>query len=97
MTEAADIESVETIAQRILKQVRKPFMLSDHEISITVSVGISIYPDDSEDLATLIKYADTAMYQAKQDGRNNYSRYKLSMNILKQIQKASHSDEMCNV
>jgi diguanylate cyclase (GGDEF)-like protein/PAS domain S-box-containing protein len=83
MTEAADTESIDTCAQRILKQVRKPFMLSEHEIKITVSVGISIYPDDGEDLAILIKYADTAMYQAKQNGRNNYSRYKPSMSILK--------------
>jgi diguanylate cyclase (GGDEF)-like protein/PAS domain S-box-containing protein len=82
MTEAADVESVDTIAQRILKKVREPFMLSDHEIRITVSVGISIYPDDGENLALLINYADTAMYQAKQDGRNNYSRYKSSMGVL---------------
>jgi diguanylate cyclase (GGDEF)-like protein/PAS domain S-box-containing protein len=82
MTEAADIESVDIIAQRILNQVRKPFRLNDHEIGVTVSVGISIYPDDGEDLAILIKYADTAMYQAKQGGRNNYSRYKPSMGVL---------------
>jgi len=83
MTEAADIESVDTIAQRILEHVRTPFMLSDHEAKITSSVGISIYPDDGEDLGILIKFADTAMYQAKQDGRNNYSRYKPSMSIIK--------------
>jgi diguanylate cyclase (GGDEF)-like protein/PAS domain S-box-containing protein len=83
MTEAADTESIDICAQRILNQVRKPFMLSEHEIKITVSVGISIYPDDGEDLSILIKYADTAMYQAKQNGRNNYSRYNPSMNILK--------------
>jgi len=82
MTEAADTESVAISTQRILNQVRKPFILTDHEIKITVSVGISIYPDDGEDLATLIKYADTAMYKAKQDGRNNYSRYEPSMSTI---------------
>ncbi len=83
MTEAADTESIAIMSQRILKQVRKPFMLNDHEVKITISVGVSVYPDDSEDLATLLKYADIAMYQAKQDGRNNYARYEPSMSIVK--------------
>jgi diguanylate cyclase (GGDEF)-like protein/PAS domain S-box-containing protein len=81
LTEAADTESIAIVAQRILEQVRKPFILNNDEISITASVGISIYPDDGEDLDSLMKYADTAMYQAKQNGGNNYLRYKPSMTL----------------
>ena len=54
-------------------------MLNNHEVRITASIGISNYPDDGEDIEILIKYADTAMYQAKKNGRNNYLRYKPGM------------------
>jgi diguanylate cyclase (GGDEF)-like protein/PAS domain S-box-containing protein len=63
------------IAQRILQAFRKPFVFDGHEIHITTSIGIAIYPDDGQDADTLIKNADIAMYRAKTQGRDNYQRY----------------------
>jgi diguanylate cyclase (GGDEF)-like protein/PAS domain S-box-containing protein len=68
-------EDAAMIAQRILEAFRKPFAFDDHEILITTSIGIAIYPDDGKDADTLIKNADVAMYCAKAQGRDNYQRY----------------------
>lgn len=81
LTEVAEPENTSKVAQKILESVKKPFMLDNHEVRITTSIGISNYPDDGEDIETLIEYADKAMYQAKKDGRNNYLRYKPSMRL----------------
>ena len=81
VTEVAGTENVASVAQKMLGNARKPFRLNNHEVRITVSIGISNYPDDGEDVETLIKYADTAMYQAKRNGRNSYLRYEPSMSL----------------
>jgi len=81
VTEVAGTENVANVAQKMLGNARKPFRLNNHEVRITVSIGISNYPDDGEDVETLIKYADTAMYQAKRNGRNSYLRYEPSMSL----------------
>ena len=60
------------VARKLVELFREPFMVRELEIFTTVSVGISIYPDDGESLDQLMQYADIAMYQAKEDGRNNY-------------------------
>ncbi len=60
------------VAQKILKTVSAPYKLEDHDISVTVSVGISVYPEDHTSVTELIKLADTAMYKAKASGRNQY-------------------------
>jgi diguanylate cyclase (GGDEF)-like protein/PAS domain S-box-containing protein len=82
LTEVNETEiAANNLVQKILDNVRKPFMLNNREIRITTSIGISNYPDDSVDIEVLIKYADTAMYQAKKEGGNNYLRYKPVMNF----------------
>ncbi len=63
---------VARVAQKILDTVTQDAVLEGHRISITSSVGISLYPDDTEDIETLIKLADSAMYRAKAKGRNLY-------------------------
>ncbi len=63
------------VAQKILNEIRKPFRIRGHELNITASIGISIYPDDSEEIDTLLRYADIAMYYAKEHGRNRYQFY----------------------
>jgi len=60
------------IAAKILKGFRKPFEFDSHELHITTSVGIAIYPNDGEDRDILMKNADIAMYRAKDKGRDNY-------------------------
>jgi len=67
----------ETILQRLCQRVR----LNEHEVSISVSIGIAMIPEDSDDPGTLMKYADLAMYRAKELGRNTYQFFTPAMNI----------------
>jgi diguanylate cyclase (GGDEF)-like protein/PAS domain S-box-containing protein len=69
------VEDAGKVAQRIINSLVTPFDLGGQEVSVTVSIGISIYPDDGGDLVTLLKYADVAMYQAKNQGRNAFHFY----------------------
>jgi diguanylate cyclase (GGDEF)-like protein len=79
VTEAAGPEDEDAVAQKLLTNARKPFLLDDHEVRITASIGSSSYPDDSDEIETLIRLADKAMYQAKRNGRDNHLRYEPSM------------------
>ncbi|WP_271271669.1 bifunctional diguanylate cyclase/phosphodiesterase [Aliamphritea hakodatensis] len=70
-----DIESLEhceAILQRIIGLLSHPYMIDGHVISISASVGVTLYPDDNADLDTLMRHADQSMYQAKLAGRNRY-------------------------
>jgi diguanylate cyclase (GGDEF)-like protein len=69
------------VAQKILDSLLMPFNLSGHEVFITTSIGITIYPSDSETIKDLLKYADRAMYRAKEQGCNHYQFYAAEMNI----------------
>ncbi|MDD2781036.1 EAL domain-containing protein [Sulfuricurvum sp.] len=60
------------VAQKLLNAFNKPFQIIEHELSISASIGIALYPHDGVDFETLYKNADTAMYRAKQDGRNSF-------------------------
>jgi diguanylate cyclase (GGDEF)-like protein len=66
---------VHTVAQKILSAVAMPFVLSGKEYRVTASIGISAYPQDGLDEKTLIKNADSAMYQAKKAGHNKFQFY----------------------
>jgi diguanylate cyclase (GGDEF)-like protein/PAS domain S-box-containing protein len=68
-------------ARRMLKVVAEPHSIDQHDLHITASMGVSIYPDDGLDADTLIKNADTAMYQAKENGRQSYQFFKSAMNV----------------
>ena len=63
------------VAKKIIDVFRNPFVLEGHSLRITSSIGISLYPDHGADIDTILKKADSAMYQAKQAGRNQYSLY----------------------
>jgi diguanylate cyclase (GGDEF)-like protein/PAS domain S-box-containing protein len=72
------LDSVETaakIAQRICQSLKPSFHIDGHELHITASVGIALYPHDGEDLKTLLKNADTALYRVKEQGRDHYHFY----------------------
>jgi len=71
---------VVSVAQKILHALRWPFMLGGETCHLTASIGISLYPNDGEDLAGLLKNADIAIYRAKEQGKNNYLFYSEEMN-----------------
>jgi diguanylate cyclase (GGDEF)-like protein/PAS domain S-box-containing protein len=73
-------EDAAVVAQKILEAIRYPFHIEGREFFTTTSIGISIYPEDGTDAATLIKNADTAMYQAKEQGRDNYQLFNAFVN-----------------
>src|SRR6266540_2630667 len=60
------------IAQKLQDAVAQPFQIEEHDIYVTSSIGISVYPDDSDDPEQLLKHADVAMYRSKELGRNTY-------------------------
>ncbi|MDH5276685.1 MAG: GGDEF domain-containing phosphodiesterase, partial [Gammaproteobacteria bacterium] len=63
---------VEAVANGLLEVIAKPYHIADRQLSITTSIGITMYPSDNPDTQMLLKNADIAMYQAKEDGRNNF-------------------------
>jgi diguanylate cyclase (GGDEF)-like protein/PAS domain S-box-containing protein len=73
-------EDVTKVAEKILDVVRSPFELDARELFITTSLGVSVYPEDGTDVEELVKNADTAMYRAKEQGRDNYQLYTPAMN-----------------
>jgi diguanylate cyclase (GGDEF)-like protein len=77
----ADDQQACAIAQRILDRVAKPFLLLGHDFRVTASIGISIYPRDGLDEHTLAKNADSAMYQAKAEGRNKYQLFSETIQV----------------
>jgi diguanylate cyclase (GGDEF)-like protein len=80
LTEVNSMKDAAKVAQRVLRLLSRPFLLDSHEVFITASIGIALYPDDGLDVDTLLKNADTAMYHAKDQGKNNFQFYKESLN-----------------
>ncbi len=72
------VEAIAKIANKICQRLAEPFVLMEQQIYVSTSIGISIYPNDSRDVNTLIKYADTAMFKAK-ELRNSFSFYESGM------------------
>lgn len=70
------------LAQKILHGLAEPIYLNGHTLYISSSIGISLYPDDSKEADNLLKYADAAMYKAKEEGRNNFQYYSSDMTEL---------------
>lgn len=79
LPEIANEEIVDRIAHRIIRATAVPFNFNANDINLSISIGISLYPEDSEDFNSLVKYADIAMYYVKQTGRNGYARYSQQM------------------
>jgi len=80
LAESKDESNASLTAEKIIAAMTLPHILSRREFHITTSIGISIYPTDGLDAGTLIKNADTAMYHAKDNGRNNYQFFRNQMN-----------------
>lgn len=81
LSEIGQAEEAAISATRLLAAVAAPHSVDQTELHITTSIGISVYPEDAQDAETLIKNADTAMYQAKEHGRQTYRFFTPAMNI----------------
>jgi diguanylate cyclase (GGDEF)-like protein/PAS domain S-box-containing protein len=81
VTQNQESQNATLTANKILKALAAPHLIDDQELHISTSIGISVYPSDGQDAETLIKNADTAMYHAKENGRNNYQFFKSEMNV----------------
>lgn len=70
----SDVDEIgaERVAEKLLYTVNQSYLLGQYDLNVSASIGIAVYPEDGEDLETLLRNADTAMYRAKQDGRNNF-------------------------
>lgn len=79
IVENATHESLEKIAQKIVLETQKPIILDNIELVSTFSIGIGVYPQDGDSAFLLLKVADTAMYRAKENGKNRYQFYNTSM------------------
>ncbi|MGK2858971.1 MAG: EAL domain-containing protein [Thermoanaerobaculia bacterium] len=75
-----DTDDAPRLAQKILDTIHEPFDIDGRELFTTTSIGVSLYPEDGVDAGTLIRNADTAMYQAKEKGRNNYQLFNAELN-----------------
>ncbi|HTC22366.1 MAG TPA: PAS domain S-box protein, partial [bacterium] len=81
LPQVINIEEATQHAQKIIELLAAPFKLSNHELHVTTSIGMAFYPDDGENSEILLKNAETAMYRAKEQGRNNYQLYASVMNV----------------
>jgi len=72
LNEVEELQDAVVMAEKIIRAMGLPHLVNGHQLNVTFSIGISIYPDDGKDLETLARKADTAMYQAKEKGRNTY-------------------------
>ena len=81
LSEVEQSEDAAITARRMLQAVAEAHSIDQHDLHVTTSIGVSVYPDDGLDAETLIKNADTAMYQAKENGRQSYQFFKPAMNV----------------
>ncbi|GLR15115.1 hypothetical protein GCM10007907_39050 [Chitinimonas prasina] len=94
-------EDASYVASRVLERLARPFVVDEHELVVTPSLGIALYPEDGEDYDTLVRNADAAMYHAKEHGRNTFRFYTADMNarareilaVENQLRRALERDE----
>jgi diguanylate cyclase (GGDEF)-like protein/PAS domain S-box-containing protein len=87
------VEDAGFTARRILKAMKEAHSIEGHELYVTTSIGISVYPDDGLDAPTLLRNADTAMFQAKWAGRQNFRFFKPEMNV-KAVERQSMEEDL---
>lgn len=80
LTQLRSVEEAEAICQKLMAQVVKPIEIDGRMIQTSLSVGIAVYPQDGDDIENLVRKADTAMFKAKQDGRDTYRFFEPEMN-----------------
>ena len=79
LCEVDDAQNAARHAEKIHAVLSRPHTIAQHDLRVNVSIGISVFPDDGQDAETLIECADTAMYHAKESGRNNHRVFRPGM------------------
>ena len=103
LSDIANREQLELVLQRLLETVSAPYVIGEHTLTISASIGVAVYPLDDVDADTLLRHADQAMYLAKQAGRNrihwfdvaNDRQVQTSQQTLARIKKALKNNELC--
>jgi hypothetical protein len=93
LSEVEHPETVATVANRMMQAVAKPHSIDQHDLHVTTSIGVSVDPQDGLDAITLIKNADTAMYQAKENGRSALRFFQQPMNV-RAVERQSMEEDL---
>ncbi|MDO8345095.1 MAG: diguanylate cyclase [Cellvibrio sp.] len=80
LTEIEQSQDAAQVAEKLISAFSLPHIIHDCELDVTLSIGVSVYPDDGKDVESLFQHADAAMYCAKTGGRNNYQFFRADMN-----------------
>jgi diguanylate cyclase (GGDEF)-like protein len=80
LSEVESVQDAACVSEKLIKAMAKPHLVGDHPLNVTLSIGISLFPDDAGDAETILTNADIAMYDAKRVGGNNYKRFTPDMN-----------------
>jgi diguanylate cyclase (GGDEF)-like protein len=91
MFPGADARAAAQVAQKLLDVITQSYVIEQYDLTVTASIGIALYPDDGDDLETLSRRADSAMYRVKQEGRNGYRFFTRGMQ-----EKASRNLQLVN-
>jgi diguanylate cyclase len=91
-TEVSTPHEAAALGQRVLDTIMRPFQIGEHEVSVGVSIGIALAPDNAMERENLQRLADTALYQAKNEGRNRYSFFERNMDRALQIKRVVAED-----
>jgi len=102
LSEMTQTKSATLVAQKILHLFQEPIEIGDNELSISTSIGISLYPNDGTDVESLVRHADFAMYQAKSQGKNCFQLFNATMRATEhefrtlesQLQQAIKNNEL---
>jgi diguanylate cyclase len=80
LTEILAAHDADLAAEKLIRAMAEPYFIDGHRLNVTLSIGVSLYPDDGADAEAVLTNADTAMYHAKRNGRNSYQRFHSEMN-----------------
>lgn len=92
LPEVEGLNDAPLIAKKLIESTAQPHFIENHQLQVTLSIGISHYPDDSVDVETVLRNADAAMYYAKQLGRNNFQMFMPEMNLALTASHSLHED-----